>query len=218
MKQLKRDGRIFRIAYGLQDPSAVPASTGLCRIFWRMVFMVFVGWPAFYALRYGLYYAVQGTALLVSAHRLARNSDHTLDAFVPIARWPAVRGKRIWPSLCLLAAAFLYLSSPLIGYAWAHLGTFTGVVAGTIKFVAAMVVIGVIGCAAIAALLTLKDYAFEVAAPAMIRGVRKSALRISESEEWEFIMAFGEATKKNLCPIIEIEPAPALVRSEEAVE
>ncbi|MDZ4205970.1 MAG: hypothetical protein U1C12_02025 [Patescibacteria group bacterium] len=111
MTELKRDSRVFKIAYG--SGKTAPSQVSRYWLFWRTVFMFLIGWPSRWILDKVVMLVVAVVAFLLCAYRWHIKSDGDADIIVPIKHWPTVRGHRVWPSCLILAGVVLYYT-PLV--------------------------------------------------------------------------------------------------------
>ncbi len=99
--QIDKKGFVFKVAYGLNCYS--PDSKSLCLLFWKFVFMVFLGWPAFI-----LYVIVAALFLFLFAHRLGFFKGEHFDESYRFKNWPEIHGHRIWPVIFVLPVLAYY--------------------------------------------------------------------------------------------------------------
>lgn len=107
---------VYKIAYGLNKRENRPEKTTRCRLFWKTVFMLFLGWPAG-----GLLLAITLAVGLVAITIIGcieftfsrrptwyEKEKGSRDMFTPIEKWPTIRGHRVWPIsvFILVFAAF----------------------------------------------------------------------------------------------------------------
>ena len=180
MKELKREGWTFKLAYGASEEKNIPRYTSRCRLFWRTVGMTLIGWPLT-----GVFLAVFIIGgLFLAADRLDFN-ENTKQLFVPIKRWPSVRGHRVWPSMVILVGTILYYGPLIITSVYGYLSIVVGLLiaqAGTIGTAMASV-----------ATLILVIYL---------------GWKIYRSDLWELFTDYLGDTVDGWCPTIEIQPPP----------
>lgn len=171
--KIKKNGWVAKIAYGFTSGRNIPENTNLCKLFWRTLFMLFIGWPFILALLVVAVAAVYFIGFFVASRpTLGMDSD-----FAPIKKWPKIMGHRIWPtsiiSLCILVFVIWHLLplaiAAVIGWLSANMS------------IAAMIFVG-------AFLVIALGYAIK---------------RFFRSELWKLARAYMSAKKQRFCPIVE---------------
>ena len=173
--KIKKNGWIDKIAYGLN--AKCPEHTNLCKLFWRTLFMLFIGWPLTLVLIAVALFVAYAIGFFMASKPTIGMSMASEKAFVPIEKWPKIMGHRIWPinviSLCAIVCV-----------AWQYVPAAAMAVTGWLSVNVSMAMMIFVGALLIIAL----GYA-----------IRK----FFESELWELAKAYISAKKQKICPIVE---------------
>jgi hypothetical protein len=192
LRELKRKKILFYLTgYGLQKPENVPSHTNKCRLFWRTVGMILVGWFAvaiYYTL--GLIAGLVGLAILVGigvlfcGHRPGWKEKDP-EMFMPIfgPRWPKIGGKPVWP-------VFVYIPTLLAYWVWTHTSAIYEFFVELWGFITQPVVV---------------SFTFTVLFLGVVFVVIGSARK---ADWWLLFRDYLKARKEKFCPIIPIEPLP----------
>lgn len=96
--EIKRDGILYGIAYGLCEKK--PMETSLCKLFWRIPFCL-VGWIFVIIVAIAFILLVSIMGFLVSKRFPVftddKKGDKRGEILVDFERWPTLRGYRIYP-------------------------------------------------------------------------------------------------------------------------
>lgn len=111
--KIKKEGFVYKTAYGL-DERPPKEKVSICILFWKFVFMFFLGWPFHFLLVWPL-------GLLVGRHPVSYNYGFSNGEvkWAVFERWPAIGKFKIYPLYLLLtslifAAFYFYLKISLI--------------------------------------------------------------------------------------------------------
>ncbi len=185
--ELRKSGKLYRLAYLCTDEKEMPDKTNLCKFFWRVV----IGIPL-QLLFTIVIFIVAGVvvsilwlgALTLFAYRptfdkkkMIKCDDGTHLPVTLITWWPKFRGRRIWPITILSFLAGLCLVVYLCVVGLPLLLTWT---TGPPP---------VVSLGSIAVLLVLVM-------------VFRLVPRIRDSETWQVFKAYVKAKKRKVCPII----------------
>ncbi len=114
--QLKKNSFVAYVAYDnpLGTGPRVPTHTSICPLFWRFLFGLLIKWPIGVIVGVVLLTLASAVGLLLS-HRIAttQESESYGKSFVPIKKWPTLRGWRLQP-WWLIVAWVLWAKWPLL--------------------------------------------------------------------------------------------------------
>ena len=108
--KIKRNGMLYKIAYGHMKICQRPNEFGICALTWRILFMTLIGWPCLGAF-WGLVGAMAVFIVIVCAVSLYSLgfffamdlSDEPNRIFEPYEKWPQIKGFRIYPIYFVIA-------------------------------------------------------------------------------------------------------------------
>jgi len=105
---IKKGGLLYKIAYGLNGDSNLPNQTNLCPFFWKLMFMIFLGWPLYYCVILPLLYGILAMYSVIGflfGYRLESEYSMTL---IRCQKWPEVKGYRILPIDFIIGAGLAW--------------------------------------------------------------------------------------------------------------
>jgi|GEM_PF-2892469 len=98
--EIKRDGILYGIAYGLPWCEKQPSEISLCKLFWRIPFCL-VGWVFMIVIAVVALIGVSVAGFFVAKRLPLFDEDDEKkkvgDILVNFTRWPTLRGHRIYP-------------------------------------------------------------------------------------------------------------------------
>jgi len=190
--EFKKNGFLYKIAYGFNDNDNMPTKTNLCRFFWKTISMFFLGWPIILILLsifevFVIFWVIPICFLFAKYPMgmityLVSNKGINLENF---KTWPKIGGHRIYP-LWIIPPLFIIIivmakfqsfinSVSEIGYALTS--------RETIIFYARLgIVVGVV---------------------ILLIGLCIGFCALFHSETWKLIRGYISAKKKKICPMVE---------------
>lgn len=187
MRELKRSGMIFKIAYGWTPEENIPSQISLCKLFWRVVWVTPLVWLFLFPLSWLIVSILFVLSFLWNGTRPGVLKGDGHQGFIEIRRWPTLRGLRLSPGLLIIIVALLH-------FVWRNREKLSSAGGQLFKeFAPGLIFLGyVIGSVCLVVLSSLALSYF------------------SNSEAWRLFKAFLRARKERVCPILKIEAPSGL--------